>query len=74
MGAELGRPAWVGEALGMLDRAPDHLTAADGASLSAAVQAQALRAMERAESKHTAARAERMADPARKPGAGLITV
>jgi hypothetical protein len=52
-----GSPAGVAEALDMLDRALDHLTAVDVASLPAAVQAQALRALERAEAKHTVARA-----------------
>jgi hypothetical protein len=41
----------------MLGRALDHLNAADVASLPAAVQAEALRALGRAEAKHTAARA-----------------
>jgi len=41
----------------MLDRALSYLTAADAASLPAAVQAEALRALGRAEAKHTAARA-----------------
>jgi Domain of unknown function (DUF222)/HNH endonuclease len=53
---DLGQPASVTEALGMLDRALDHLNAADTASLPTAVQAQALRALERAWAKHTAAR------------------
>jgi len=52
-----GRPATVGDALGMLDRALDYLTAADAASLPVAVQAETLRALERAEARHTAARA-----------------
>jgi Domain of unknown function (DUF222) len=52
-----GRPANVAEALRMLDRALDHLNAADAASLPASVQAEMLRALGRAESKHTAARA-----------------
>jgi Domain of unknown function (DUF222)/HNH endonuclease len=56
-----GRPASVGDALGMLDRALDYLTAADAVSLPAAVQAQALQALERAESKHTATRARMLA-------------
>src|SRR5215467_7545709 len=42
----------------MLDRALDNLTAADAASLPAAVQAEALRALERAQSKYTVARAQ----------------
>jgi hypothetical protein len=41
----------------MLDRALDHLNAADAASLPSSVQAAALRALERAGAKHTAARA-----------------
>jgi Domain of unknown function (DUF222)/HNH endonuclease len=52
-----GQPAGVGDALGMLDRALDYLTAADAGSLPAAVQAEALRALERAEARHTAVRA-----------------
>jgi hypothetical protein len=55
------KPVSVAEALGMLDRALDHLNAADAASLPASVQAQALRALERAEGKHTAARARVLA-------------
>lgn len=50
-------PASVGGALAMLDRALDVLNAADVAGLPATVHAQALQALERAESKHTAARA-----------------
>src|SRR5215469_13193393 len=53
----LGQPSTVTEALAMLDRALDHLNAADAASLPAAVQAEALRVLERAGSKHLAARA-----------------
>jgi hypothetical protein len=52
-----GQPASVIEALGMLHRALDHLTAADAGSLPSATQAEALRALERAGAKHTAARA-----------------
>src|SRR5215467_11444427 len=52
-----GQPATVTEALAMLHRALDHLNAADHASVPAAVQAEALRALERAQAKHTAARA-----------------
>ena len=52
-----GQPASVTDALGMLERALDHLNAADAASLPATVQAQVLRVLERAEGKHTAARA-----------------
>jgi len=57
----LGQPATVVEALGMLDRALDHLNAADAASLPSGVQAEALRALERAGAKHTAARARMLA-------------
>jgi Domain of unknown function (DUF222)/HNH endonuclease len=53
----IGRPSTVSEALGMLNRALDHLNAADAGSLPASVQAEALRALERAGAKHTAARA-----------------
>ena len=56
-----GSPATVGDALGMLDRALDYLTATDAASLPAVVQATTLRALERAEAKHTAARARVLA-------------
>ncbi len=52
-----GSPAGVAEALAMLGRALDHLNAADVASLPASAQAEALRALGRAEAKHTAARA-----------------
>ena len=51
----------VSAALVMLDRALVALNAADAASLPTAVQAQALRALERAEAKHTAARAQILA-------------
>src|SRR5215813_7826033 len=57
----MGQPSTVAEALVMLDRALDHLNAADAASLPAAIQAQALRALERAGAKHTAARARVLA-------------
>jgi hypothetical protein len=50
-------PAGVAGALALLERALDHLNAADVASLPASVQAEALRALGRAEAKHTAARA-----------------
>jgi hypothetical protein len=56
-----GQPAGVTEALAMLDRALDHLTAVDSASLPASVQTQALRALERAEAKHTVARTRMLA-------------
>ena len=52
-----GDPSGVTEALASLDRALDHLNAADVASLPAQVQAEALRALGRAEAKHTAAQA-----------------
>ena len=51
-----GSPAGVAAALALLERALDHLNAADVASLPAAVQADALRALGRAEAKHPAAR------------------
>jgi len=52
-----GPPVGLAEALALLDRALDHLNATDAASLPASVQAEALRALGRAEAKHTAARA-----------------
>src|SRR5262249_47449303 len=55
------QPSTVGAALGMLDRALDTLNAADLATVPASVQAETLRALERAESKHTAARARALA-------------
>ena len=55
------QPVSVGTALVTLERALDALNAADVASVPAAVQAQALRALERAEAKHTAARARVLA-------------
>ena len=54
-------PADVAEALAMLDRALGALADADAASLPTPVQAQALRALERAEARHTAARAQLLA-------------
>jgi hypothetical protein len=54
-------PVTVTGALAMLDRALVALTAADTASLPASVQAEALRALERAEARHTAARAQILA-------------
>jgi hypothetical protein len=56
-----GSPASVSQALAMLHRALDHLNAADVASLPSGVQAEALRALGRAEAKHTAARARVLA-------------
>jgi hypothetical protein len=50
-------PASLADALAQLERALDHLNATDAASLPASVQAEALRALGRAEAKHTAARA-----------------
>ena len=52
-----GPPVGLSDALALLDRALDHLNAADAASLPASVQAEALRALGRAEAKHAAARA-----------------
>ena len=54
-------PANVADALAMLDRALPRRMLADAASLPTAVQAQALRALERAEARHTAARARFLA-------------
>ena len=54
-------PVGVAGALAMLDRALQALTAADAASLPAVVQADALRALEQAEARHTAARAQILA-------------
>ena len=55
------KPASVADALVMLDNALAALTAADAGSLPVVVQAQALRALERAEARHTAARAQILA-------------
>jgi len=55
------RPASVTEALAMLDHALDHLATADATSLPGDLQAVALRALERAQSKHTVARARILA-------------
>jgi Domain of unknown function (DUF222)/HNH endonuclease len=54
-------PSNVADALAMLNRALAALNAADAASMPTAVQAQALRALERAEASHTAARAQILA-------------
>ena len=54
-------PAGVEAGLAMLDRALDALNAGEVTSLPAAVQARALRTLERAEAKHTAARARILA-------------
>ena len=51
------KPATASEALAMLDAALDYLTGFDAASRPAAEQAACLTALERAASKHTAARA-----------------
>ena len=56
-----GRPASVTDALGMLDRALDYLAVADTAALPTSVQADALLALAKAESKHTAARSRVLA-------------
>ncbi|HEY2308261.1 MAG TPA: hypothetical protein VGI05_20500, partial [Streptosporangiaceae bacterium] len=63
-----GQPASVGEALGMLDRALGYLTVTDAASLPAVVQAEALRALGRAEARHTAAQAQVLGAFARQGG------
>jgi Domain of unknown function (DUF222) len=55
------QPVSIGAALVTLDQALDALNVADVASAPAAMQAQALRALERAEAKHTAARARILA-------------
>ena len=55
------QPSSVSEALRMLDRSLDYLNAADAASLPSAVQAEALRALERADAKRTAAQARVLA-------------
>jgi Domain of unknown function (DUF222) len=54
-------PVNVADALAMLDRALSALATADAGSLPTPVQAQALRALERAEAKHTAVRAQILA-------------
>jgi hypothetical protein len=55
------RPATTGEALAVLEGALDYLTGADAAHLPAAEQAACLSALERAASRHTAARASILA-------------
>ena len=55
------QPSSVSEALRMLDSCLDYLNAADAASLPSAVQAEALRALERADAKRTAAQARMLA-------------
>jgi Domain of unknown function (DUF222) len=54
-------PASVSEALAMLDHALGALASADVASWPTSAQAEALRALERAEARHTAARAQILA-------------
>ena len=56
-GVRDGQPVSVANALGMLDRALSCLVAVDAAGLPTAAQAEALLALERAEARHTAARA-----------------
>jgi hypothetical protein len=56
-----GEPLTVTDALAMLDHALDSLNGTDVATLPADTQAHALRALERAEAKHTAARARVLA-------------
>lgn len=56
-----GDPVSVPGALAMLDRALTVLNSTDVASLPTAVQAEALRALERAEARHTAARTQILA-------------
>lgn len=56
-GQRTAMPASAAEALAVLEGALDYLNSANAASLPAAEQASCLKAMERAESKHTAARA-----------------
>jgi hypothetical protein len=62
------QPSGVADALAMLDRALDHLAAVDAASLPTAVQAEVLRALERAGAKHTAARGRVLAAFAAQAG------
>ena len=54
-------PGSVSDALAMLDRALDYLNTADMAALPVDTQAQALRSLETAEAKHTAARSALLA-------------
>jgi Domain of unknown function (DUF222) len=56
-GQRTATPASAAEALAVLEGALDYLNSADAASLPAAEQASCLKALERAEAKHTAARA-----------------
>jgi hypothetical protein len=55
------QPASVAAALAMLEGALDHLAAVDAASLPTALQADVLRALERAGAKHTATRSRVLA-------------
>jgi Domain of unknown function (DUF222) len=57
VGDQLTEPGSVSEALAMLGRALDYLNAADLAALPVDTQAGALKSLEAAEAKHTAARA-----------------
>jgi Domain of unknown function (DUF222) len=57
----LSGPGSVSDALAMLDRALDYLNAADVAALPVDTQAAALRSLEAAEAKHTAARTAMLA-------------
>ena len=62
------QPSGVVAALAMLDRALDHLATVDAASLPTAVQAEVLRALERAGAKHTATRGRVLAAFAAQAG------
>jgi hypothetical protein len=62
------QPSGVVSALAMLDRALDHLATVDAASLPTAVQAEVLRALERAGAKHTATRGRVLAAFAAQAG------
>jgi uncharacterized protein DUF222/HNH endonuclease len=65
---DLREPAGVTGALAMLDRALAALASCDAGSLPTGVQADALRALERAEARHTAARARILAAFAAQDG------
>ena len=60
-------PATVAEAVEMAEAGLAHLATADLASLPAAQQAGCLRALERMESRHTAARAGALQRSTRRP-------
>ncbi|HUZ38851.1 MAG TPA: hypothetical protein VMV17_21205, partial [Streptosporangiaceae bacterium] len=62
------QPVSIDGALAMLDRALDTLNTADAASLPTLTQARMLRALGRAESKHTAARSRVLAAFAAQDG------